>query len=511
MGSSIARRTLEVRAMACNAALSGRTFSSIGLGLLGSASLLAGSAAGQQQAPPLPYSWYSQGPDEVTFTVTGPAETVFDHDGTGPDGGDVFLQAGQVVIPDLPTRAFVDDEGRINLSISAPGKPLGLDPIQNDGGCIRMIGEDFDSLEVDPRFTLQSDMDPARCHFNDAEWLASFYNLDGVVYAIVHMEMETFTHSSEPTCGGEDYCDSPPTCCNGAGGGNDVILCQITNLTAAVSFDGGATFLQHDDFGADHPRLVAHSAYVYDNDVATLGVQARFPLRGHTVPSNIIQVGTYYYMTVRQQTAPRLWFEHPTESWAYPTLVGGLVGTHPHTILMRTDDLSKPENWRAYGGHVNGVPTFTRVVNRDPYEDGEDRPLQHTGHPLDPDWFVSPDNLEAGFMSASLTWNTYLERFVLLDETAVDTLNGPVRAVAFSYSTDLFDWSKPILLDGFPQVPITDWPLYATLIDHEAGGNFETSGQDVYVYFTDDQSAPGSFSLDLARIPVRFQKPANWP
>ncbi len=118
--------------------------------------------------------------------------------------------------------------------------------------------------------------------------------------------------------------------------------------------------------------------------------------------------------------------------------------------------------------------------------------------------------------TASLTYNTYLRRYVLVNESNV-TANGQ-RTCGFFFvlSSDLIHWSEPQLLvesriqwcDTDPQKPGVLEPvfvLYSSLIDHsDTTANFERTGQAPHLYYT--RFNDGGLDRDLVRVAVTFTK-----
>ncbi len=488
----------------------------------------------QQSWQALPPLTYSPNPAFPQITVTGTPETVYDYD----DDGAILINNGDVnVFPDLPARAFQDASGRVSLTIPMAGKGPDNSP---NGGNIRMSGPDLDSLTLDPGqhgryYMLRSDADPQRCNFNDAEWVASTWFENGLLHAVVHMEFEANTHTQSdypdtPNC---DFCEIEDDCCNGILDvpGTNFLFCQITNLTQAISFDGGSTLLQHDDvpaLGQNHPALIANGPYEFDSDPSDLvppaglpvNPEARVPYQGYTVPSNIFRHPLDpdgYYMLVKQHV-PTKFFNDTGLGWAVPLQIGGSFAPAFHSTLLRTEDLSDASSWRAYsGGLQNGLPICNNVLP-DPYRDGEPAdPETAVGVPLDEDYFTGEENAELAVISASVTWNTYLNRFLAIDWGPVAQADGSyVQVPLFSLSEDLVNWTPISQIQGLTK-PFTEPngdpsfnsnPLYLSLIDRDHGPNFEVSDQTAELYYA--WNPGGSAREDLNRVTVTITKPIDW-
>lgn len=242
----------------------------------------------------------------------------------------------------------------------------------------------------------------------------------------------------------------------------DYIQCWYNTITYARSDDGGATF-QRVIAPPDH--LVASIPEVYHPDEGVFGAFS---------PSNIIERDGAYFVFFKAQTYP--------------------LGTQ-HTCLMRTQTLGEPDSWRYWdGAGFNGQ--FA-----DPYRD-DLRALRATT--------CTPVALpEIAQMYEGITWNTALERFIL-----VGTSNDPTRdqnAYGFYYalSEDLVNWERriPLLEVRLPwrAQGVETTYLYPTLIDHDAPGqNFDTSGAEAYLYFTRLNFGPGDLDRDLLRVRVEI-------
>jgi hypothetical protein len=118
-----------------------------------------------------------------------------------------------------------------------------------------------------------------------------------------------------------------------------------------------------------------------------------------------------------------------------------------------------------------------------------------------------------GVMNQSITYNTYLDQYVLVGDSA-DTFGGrEVWGVYYALSDDLIHWSRrQLLMEAeltWTYQPGDDDPiLYPALLDPDSESrNFETTDQDAYLYYTqnhyrDDQQ---TLDRDLVRVPVRFE------
>jgi hypothetical protein len=167
-------------------------------------------------------------PPNVSITVTGKSEVVFDYTSDRCD---------EVHIPDAPARVFRDAEGRLQL-------------VASHHMARRMVGTSLDDMAPDCRVVLPSHASARPERFDDSEWLFAPYTLDGqTIHALVHMEYHGQDH-------GRAQCPS---------GSND--RCWYDAITLAVSRDGGATYTH-----APPPsHVVASPPWVYRPDNAGIG------------------------------------------------------------------------------------------------------------------------------------------------------------------------------------------------------------------------------------------------
>ena len=172
---------------------------------------------------------------------------------------------------------------------------------------------------------LGSDLNPDPAAFDDHEWIAAPYTLDGkTVYALVHDEYHAWERPGQ--CPTVTY----------------DVKCWYNAVTLAVSTDGGATYV-------DVPprRLVASVPYRYVPGDGPTGIFS---------PSNIVhneRDGFYYalvYVNVRES----------------------YVGN----CLIRTKDLGDPGSWRAWSGGSSFAMTFV-----DPYTSNQ-APAAHLCAPV---------------------------------------------------------------------------------------------------------------------------------
>lgn len=242
--------------------------------------------------------------------------------------------------------------------------------------------------------------------------------------------------------------------------------CWYDAVTAAISTDGGRTFTHPP--GAPAPVAPPHVAF------APAAAQ-----HGYWGPSNIVRndADGFYYAFV--MLAPRPEFGE-----------GGGGG-----CLMRTRTLEDPRSWRAWDGD-----SFDHRF-ADPYrEPASPRPCQP---------FL------AHRIISSLTYNTYLERWVATG-TQWWGVGSPPRREMFFYSTsrDLVRWTRPRRLFTVEGVHTfrcgdPDPVAYGSLLDPASSSrNFETTGQRAYLYYTqfNYRSCGMTLDRDLVRVPIEFAR-----
>ncbi|MEM1378307.1 MAG: hypothetical protein AAGG69_13055 [Pseudomonadota bacterium] len=211
--------------------------------------------------------------DGPHLQAVGEVETVFDwsEDSCAPDH-----------IPDLPTRAFRDAKGQVQLIIAHYDTR-------------KMSGPDFNSLEVSCDLLMRSTADTDPSSFADKEWIAATYTEDGdTIHALVHNEFQG-------NAIGGSVCPS-----------REYIKCWYNTITYARSDDGAASF-KRPFRRPDH--LVAALPFPYEPDAGVAGAFS---------PSNIIKHEGYYYAFFKAQTRP---------------------DGDQHVCLMRTQTLDDPGSW----------------------------------------------------------------------------------------------------------------------------------------------------------------------
>ena len=387
------------------------------------------------------------------IVVTGPEEMVFDWSRDRCDDTD---------IPDLPARAFRDASGRVQL-------------ISSHDVTRRMVGPDLGHLTHDCTVVLGSKYNPDPAAFDDKQWISSVYTTDGTtVYALLHAEYQGNTH--------------PGKCPSG-----QYFQCWWNTIVLAVSKDGGNSY-QH--LG---PRngLVAAIPYRYRPDKGS-GIDGS---EGEFGPSQIVRNPSngYYYAIIGEKIQPRA----PGE----PIRAG--------SCIIRTRNLADPTSWRA----MDASGAFSRTFI-DPYTHTggsprtyacaqyiETRPYGTDGRPADMPR-GSPFN-------PSLSWNTYLQRWLIVGTDQADPETGAnTWGVYFTVSKDLRTWrtqrlviAKKMIFDytcGDPD-PIA----YPSVIDPASPSrSFETTGKTAYLYYTSYHypNCQQTLDRDLVRVPITITR-----
>jgi len=210
----------------------------------------AGPSAGNISKTTIPVSppiVQSTTPAVLTFSITGPVETVFQHSTQACEDLD---------IPDDAARAFRDSTGTVHLIASHYINRAMIGPDLND------VVNDCDIIYED-----NANADPMT--FDDLGWLESYYTVDGMtINALVSLDYHPYRH------------DLP--CGISSATADD---CWYETIIQATSTNGGYNFTSPAE---GEPRFVAGSEYVYSSSYTNS--------QGAFVPSNIISWNGYYYV-----------------------------------------------------------------------------------------------------------------------------------------------------------------------------------------------------------------------
>ena len=240
----------------------------------------------------------------LSATVIGPKEVVFD----------TRESCEEIDIPDAPARAFRDFRSIVHV-------------VATHYVARAMIGRSLNRVRHDCRVMYRSPKDPDPSHFQDNNWLFSFYTEDGRrVAALVHSE-----YDAEEIPG---MCATP----------NDTNNCWWNTVTFAESQDGGYTFVVPKPPG----NLVAALPYPYI-------VGNRDSASGYHGPTNILKNGDLYYALIND--------------WPYKAQKFG-------PCLIRTADVFDPGSWRAWDRK-----DYT-IRFADPYRERVTQPEEHVCPPV---------------------------------------------------------------------------------------------------------------------------------
>jgi hypothetical protein len=317
-------------------------------------------------------------------------------------------------------------------------------------------GADFDAFErgCDPPALVSADLRTPKSYEN-WEWLWSIYREGPTWHTLIHNE---FHDAVAPTCKVGD-----PSTLN---------LCWYNSITYGISTDGARSFVKPGAPG----HVVAPAPRLWTPPNAP--VQAYY-VDGYFEPTNIVLgPDDYYYALMKKMRID------PTK------------GIDERGVCaMRTKTLDNPASWRAWDGSGFNLPLTS------PYVAGGDVPECE-----------SVETTSGG--ARGLTYNTYLERYMLVDEHVSWETGEEVCGFTFSTSLDLIRWSEHQLITpariGCDTDDTTPGQLekvrtyYPSIIDHEDSTiNFERPGRTPYLYYTRNNQG---FWLDrdLVRVPLTF-------
>jgi hypothetical protein len=243
--------------------------------------------------------------------------------------------------------------------------------------------------------------------------------------------------------------------------------CWYNAVTLALSHNAGKTYTRPRD------NVVSSIPYRYPGRSGPIGVFS---------PSNIVykKDDGHYYVLVQVQ--------------AYKAQSVG-------TCLLRTATVAEPGSWRAWSG--DGFD----VRFADPYRDTRSNPRDHVCEP------VSYSQIEK--MAESVTFNTKLEKFLLVGASGKRDRNGRVVwGIYFSLSDDLIHWSRRQLVKR-TELPSTykcgdRSPIaYPSVLDPDSPSrNFETTDERAYLYYTRFNyiNCIQTLNRDLLRVPIEVHK-----
>jgi hypothetical protein len=439
-------------------------------------------------------------PDTICTPTTTTPCVVYDKSASSASGGacDATDHA------DIPVRAFrfknsaASPEYRVQLTSGTSGNVTAS--AQPDGNR-RLIGPGLESVkrENDPsqptgefrgcsdNVVLSSHRNQAPSSFDNYEWLDSPYFVEdspglGSVFGIVHNEFHGELADPATNC-------PPPLVLK------DCWYSSITLATAAFSQQPSIV----NKVGASyaHPtgsKLIASIPYQYDPPAQ----EGDWGREGYVAPTNVIRARLpgqpasepdYYYM-LSQISEP-----HGAQQYG--------------VCVLRTNDLSDPDSWRAWGGYQPGWNVD--LVN--PYPSAPANPGDHVCKP------VSPATLTT-MNPRDLLWNRYLNKFMVIGN------NG---GLMYSLSDDLINWSEQqVLMTNGPTAPgaCTEGGSYGTLLDKTDPANpgnpspiladepvvtpnLDHPGRNPYLFFTRPNTGACqqvTLDRDIVRVPIRLEQ-----
>jgi hypothetical protein len=347
-------------------------------------------------------------------------------------------------IPDMPARAFRDAAGRVQLIATCfNGR--------------RMIGSELGQVKPDPHVLMYSHKDADPAQFNDREWLASVYTLDGkTIYALVHNEYQGHEHPGRHAPSRGDYW-------------TDYGKGWYNSFTFAQSVNGGYSYTHAPAPG----HLLASLPVGWKFDAGPAGIFQ---------PSNIIcnpKDGHYYVLFNACHRVGDEWFV---------------------TSIMRTKNLADPASWRAWDGKDFTV----QFVN--PYTCPEAERAKHIFK------YIAYKEIQS--MYQSLTYNTYFKKYILVGyESYEDRQTGKtVHGFCFSLSDNLIDWSpRRLIMRANQGTSDEPGPLlgFPSLLDPtDQSRNFEVTGKRPYLYYTEHRARTPKnegYDRDLVRVQLEFE------
>jgi hypothetical protein len=324
-----------------------------------------------------------------------------------------------------------------------------------------LYGPDFDRLQRSCTPVLTSPDDWDADSFRNQWWIMSVYSDDGdTIHALVHNE---YHDPLSTNCWPANTQPSNP--------------CWYNAIAYAVSPDGGRSFRTP----PSPAHLVAPPPHKWDPTVGDQrgGRLLAPPPYGYFEPSNIIRGPDAAFYSV------------------FFAIVQPGTQTERGTCVMRTADLTAPSSWRLWDGYGFSI------VPSNPY----------TGLGAPACAFLSPRELDG--LRGSLTYNTYLGRYMLVGTGVASDANGArVCGMFYSLSADLITWSRRQLLKAGP-LPWCkagydyDGDMYPSIIDHaDTSVSFEHAGRTPHLYFTRINEG---LDRDLLRISLTITKISRLP
>lgn len=467
----------------------------------------------------------------ISVSLGNSVETIFrgDDDSPYPNGSNNCIQPGRDPIqdaPDYPMRAFKNNAGETIVYMGAGDNYIWV--LDNHDWSATNFLEPGTRQCSQPSLIWRRDyLQPPSAYipypYWDKQWLSSPYTLDGqTVYALVHDEYQEGYNNGNHPCW-----DIPGT------------TCTLMSDTWVVSTDGGHTFSDASysplgQNGAGYPteepqHIISAIPRAYETPYDVYGNPTPY---GSIQPTNIIREAS----------------GNPSYYSIFGTVFQGGLWSQSGHCLGRTTDLSDPTSWEFFQwkktpfSNVRG--TITEAAGNNTFPNLPTRSGLFIGprsswnldsfftsktYPIVLDSSNNDSSRDCGFVSkypgnvwpigsTSLTYNTYLQKYLLVFPMA------PVLDCGFyfSVSPDLIHWSEPQLLRdhsayGYAancsQNTTHYVPNYPSLIDRDNGGlsnewNYEFTNETADIYWSGRRVGFDHFAdLDVLRQSVTFSCP----
>jgi len=240
-------------------------------------------------------------------------------------------------------------------------------------------------------------------------------------------------------------------------------ICWYNSVTSAISVDSGLTFTH-----APAPSHAVAPPWLKWDPQSTSSSTP--PPYGYFNPANIVQGQDSFY---------------------YSIFMAIDRSSFPGLCLMRTQTLGDPASWRAWDG------TGFNLQMTSPY----------TGPA--PARCATVENPSDLMSEPTLTYNTYLGKYMIVGTTRVGGPSEFVCGSGYSLSSDLINWTPRRLVRVAYLTESSPCPppggetgiAYPSIIDHnDPTVNFERPGRTPYLYYT--RFNDSGLNRDLVRVSV---------
>lgn len=374
--------------------------------------VVQGCAGGQSGGTPPPVS-----KTIAQIQVTGQPVKFYDHSRD---------QQEQYSFPDAQITAWKEANGTVNLMLPNPE-------------AYRMRGPDLEHLTMDTNKIYSSSQSalqiPEDLH-NYTHWVMGPYSLDGShFYTLAHSEWYACLLNDD--CSANNYAAQPNSWAN--------------TVNSLVSADGGASW-QLNVVNGNH--VVAETAYVWTGSEA-LAEKIYLHDFNHTgmfQPSRVIKEGDFYYSVG--------YYIHRDFSQINPAAgVYQAPADKVGYVLMRTNDVTNPNNWQAWTGGSTYEPLANINFNV---------------------FFPQQNGTNLDATPAQIIYDTNAQCYIL-----IHTLNGGSNAVYYMTTKSL---AQPVWSDSTPIIGT------ATLVTDPAGPATGFNGAN-YPSILDDSSSGFNFEF----------------